>query len=99
MFHTTRRGRLNIGFSRLSGSIAACGLLLFLCGRPAQAYSQFTHLELIDLLWDDAIRPVLLEQYPGTSEGAMITAQPMPTAEASYKTSATIHLARPFSAT
>jgi len=32
------------------------------------AYSQFTHEELIDLLWDDSIRPLLLRRYPGAGE-------------------------------
>ena len=61
-------------FARLHGYIAACGFLALLCGRSAHAYSQLAHLELIDVLWADAIRPLLLERYPGTNEHALTTA-------------------------
>jgi Zinc dependent phospholipase C len=33
-----------------------------------QAYSVFTHEELIDLLWNDSIRPLLLAKFPGATE-------------------------------
>jgi hypothetical protein len=32
------------------------------------AYSVLTHEEIVDLLWTDAIRPLLLKRYPGLSE-------------------------------
>jgi Zinc dependent phospholipase C len=35
---------------------------------PAHAYSQLTHEELIDLLWADAIRPLLVQRYPQATE-------------------------------
>ena len=39
--------------------------LLMLAGsRPAGAYSVLTHEALIDLLWWDSIRPLLLQRYP-----------------------------------
>jgi Zinc dependent phospholipase C len=34
---------------------------------PANAYSVLTHEELIDLLWDGSIRPLLLSRYPKTT--------------------------------
>jgi hypothetical protein len=34
----------------------------------AQAYSVFTHQELIDLAWNDSIRPLLLEKFPDATE-------------------------------
>lgn len=48
----------------------AAGLAVFfaLAAHPAFAYSQFTHEELIDLLWADSIRPLLVRRYPGASE-------------------------------
>jgi hypothetical protein len=38
---------------------------------PAHAYSQLTHEELIDLLWADSIRPLLVARYPQASEAAL----------------------------
>jgi zinc dependent phospholipase C len=38
---------------------------------PAQAYSQFTHEELIDLVWADSILPLLLQRFPHASEAAL----------------------------
>ena len=37
----------------------------------ASGYATFTHEELIDLAWNDSIRPVLLEKYPGTTDAAL----------------------------
>ena len=52
-----------------------CALLLMtvLLVFPAQApaYSVLTHEEIIDLAWNDSIRPLLLSRYPGTSEAAL----------------------------
>ena len=31
---------------------------------PANSYSVLTHEELIDLVWDDSIKPLLLSRYP-----------------------------------
>jgi hypothetical protein len=41
-------------------------LLVLLLGspRPAGGYSVLTHEELIDLTWNDSIRPLLLQRYP-----------------------------------
>src|SRR5690349_5825029 len=49
-------------------------LLAGFTNRPAGAYSQFTHEELIDLTWSDTIRPLLLQRYPGASEPALVRA-------------------------
>lgn len=44
-------------------------LLLFVgtLSRVGTGYSVLTHEEIIDLLWDDQIKPLLLEKYPGAS--------------------------------
>ena len=34
----------------------------------AYGYATFTHEELIDLAWNNSIRPLLLQRYPGTTE-------------------------------
>jgi Zinc dependent phospholipase C len=44
-------------------------LLLVVCAlsRVGAGYSVLTHEEIIDLLWADQIKPLLLEKYPGAS--------------------------------
>src|SRR5918912_883490 len=46
-------------------------LLLLSAAFPLSAYSQFTHEEVIDLLWAGAIRSVLLAHYPGASDAEL----------------------------
>jgi len=44
-------------------------LLVVVMGHGASfAYSVLTHEEIVDLLWSDEIRPLLLKRYPGLSE-------------------------------
>ena len=58
--------------ARLHGCLRADLSLLY--SQPARGYSQFTHLELVDLVWADAIKLPLVERYPGTGERAIRTA-------------------------
>ena len=39
-----------------------------MCSGGSSAYSVLTHEEIVDLLWSDEIRPLLLKRYPGLSE-------------------------------
>jgi hypothetical protein len=39
-----------------------------MCRGASFAYSVLTHEEIVDLLWSDEIRPLLLKRYPGLSE-------------------------------
>src|ERR1700720_3305492 len=51
-------------------SVRATAILLVVLmwsGRVS-AYSVLTHEEIVDLLWTDEIRPLLLKRYPGLSE-------------------------------
>jgi hypothetical protein len=43
-------------------------LVVLMCGGVLCAYSVLTHEEIVDLLWTDEIRPLLLKRYPGLSE-------------------------------
>ncbi|MGA8311227.1 MAG: zinc dependent phospholipase C family protein [Terriglobales bacterium] len=43
-------------------------LIVLICSDGSSAYSVLTHEEIVDLLWTDAIRPLLLKRYPGLSE-------------------------------
>ena len=51
-------------------SLRAMALLLIvlMCNRGLYAYSVLTHEQIVDLLWTDEIRPLLLKRYPGLSE-------------------------------
>ena len=39
-----------------------------LCAPPTAAYSVFTHEELIDLAWNESMRPILLARFPGATD-------------------------------
>jgi hypothetical protein len=43
-------------------------LIVLMCSDGASAYSVLTHEEIVDLLWTDAIQPLLLKRYPALSE-------------------------------
>ena len=53
-----------------------CCAVLFLLLNPltVAAYSQFTHETLIDVTWERAIRPLLMERYPGTTAAQLTRA-------------------------
>jgi len=43
-------------------------LILVICHQGGLAYSVLTHEEIVDLLWSDQIRPLLLHRYPGLTD-------------------------------
>jgi hypothetical protein len=43
-------------------------LTVLLCSSASSAYSVLTHEEIVDLLWTDEIRPLLLQRFPGLTE-------------------------------
>jgi len=43
-------------------------LVMLMCAGGGSAYSVLTHEEIVDLLWADQIRPLILKRYPGLSE-------------------------------
>ena len=45
-------------------------VLVIGCG-SSQAYSVLTHEEIIDLLWNDHLRPMILARYPGLTDDQM----------------------------
>jgi hypothetical protein len=47
---------------------ASLVLAVVMCNSGLSAYSVLTHEEIVDLLWTDEIRPLLLKRYPGLSE-------------------------------
>jgi len=48
---------------------AALLSVLLVCGlsQVCSGYSVLTHEQIVDLLWDEQIKPLLLQKYPGTS--------------------------------
>ena len=51
---------------------AALGLLLFTS--PSSAYSVLTHEEIVDLVWSDQLRPLLLKRFPSLTEAQLTEA-------------------------
>jgi hypothetical protein len=43
-------------------------LVVVICAHRLRAYSVLTHEEIVDLLWPDEIRPLLLKRYPGLTD-------------------------------
>ena len=56
------------GWHRLSSRVAALLLVVLTCGGGLSAYSVLTHEEIVDLLWTDEIRPLLLKRFPELTE-------------------------------
>jgi hypothetical protein len=56
------------GWPRRFVRLVASVLVVLICSGGSTAYSVLTHEEIVDLLWADEIRPLLLKRYPGLSE-------------------------------
>ena len=52
---------------RASGALALSVLLVCALSHVCSGYSVLTHEQFVDLLWDEQIKPLLLQKYPGTS--------------------------------
>jgi len=48
-------------------ALALC-LVVLMCRGNSSAYSVLTHEEIVDLVWTDEIRPLLLKRYPNLTE-------------------------------
>jgi hypothetical protein len=53
---------------------SAIFLAVLLCNGPAFAYSVLTHEEIVDLLWSDELRPLLLQRFPTLTEDQLTEA-------------------------
>lgn len=49
-------------------------LLVALCSAHGFAYSVLTHEEIIDLAWNNSIRPLLLARFPGATDAQLLEA-------------------------
>jgi Zinc dependent phospholipase C len=54
--------------------LAALQMVLLLWCTRSGAYSVLTHEELIDLAWNDSIRPLLLAKFPGATDHQLVVA-------------------------
>jgi hypothetical protein len=61
---STALGKWGGRYARIVGVFLA----LLLCTSSSFAYSVLTHEEIVDLLWSDEIRPLLLKQFPSLTE-------------------------------
>ena len=61
-------GGLAHSFRELAVRAIALLLITLMCSSGVSAYSVLTHEEIVDLLWTDEIRPLILQRYPGLSE-------------------------------
>jgi hypothetical protein len=48
--------------------VAALLLVVLMCTGGSSAYSVLIYEEIVDLVWTDEIRPLLVKRYPGLSE-------------------------------
>jgi hypothetical protein len=55
-------------FRQTRGRVAILLVATVICSSACFAYSVLTHEEIVDLLWRDEIRPLLLKRYPGLTE-------------------------------
>ena len=49
-------------------NLVASSLFIFLCSGIGNGYSVLTHEEIVDLLWKDQLRPLLVERFPQASD-------------------------------
>ena len=61
-------GDIAKGWRLLGTRVLVLLLFALMCSGVTFAYSVLTHEEIVDLLWKDEIRPLLLKRYPGLSE-------------------------------
>jgi hypothetical protein len=64
----TSAGATSRNWRLLSVRVAALFLVVLMFSGGSSAYSVLTHEEIVDLLWADEIRPLLLKRYPGLTE-------------------------------
>jgi hypothetical protein len=64
----TSSGAMANGWRLLGGRAVVLLLVVLMCSGGSSAYSVLTHEEIVDLVWANQIRPLLLKRYPGLSE-------------------------------
>ena len=65
---TISSGAIAKGWRLLAIRAVTILLIVLMSNDGASAFSVLTHEETLDLLWTDAIQPLLLKRYPALSE-------------------------------
>ncbi len=65
---------------RISLRITTLLLFVLIFGPAVSAYSVLTHEEIVDLVWKDDIRPLLLSRFPALTEALGLKDKPVRTA-------------------
>ena len=62
--------RIFSGRSKFCSAIGGIVIVFLLLSgsSPLRAYSVLTHEEIVDLLWNDQLRPMILAKYPGLTD-------------------------------
>ena len=61
-------GAMSVHWRKLSARSLATLLIILISSSGSSAYSVLTHEEIVDLLWTDAIRPLVVHRFPGLTE-------------------------------
>src|ERR1700726_2846561 len=61
-------GTRSFGWGACGVRVVAIFIVILLCASGSFAYSVLTHEEIVDLVWTDDLRPLLLERFPGLTE-------------------------------
>jgi len=65
---------------RISLRITTLLLFVLIFGGAVSAYSVLTHEQIVDLVWADDIRPLLLSRFPALTEALGLKDKPVRTA-------------------
>ena len=61
-------GTRSFGWGACGVRVVAIFIVILLCASGSFAYSVLTHEEIVDLVWTDDLRPLLLQRFPGLTE-------------------------------
>src|ERR1700674_440644 len=61
-------GARSCGWGAYGVRVVAISIAILLCASGSFAYSVLTHEEIVDLVWTDEFRPLLLQRFPGLTE-------------------------------
>ena len=67
-------GAIVKGWRLLSFRVLASVLVVLMCSGGSSAYSVLTHEEIVDLVWTDELRPLLLQRFPTLAEDQLTEA-------------------------
>src|ERR1700730_11356374 len=67
-------GARSLGWGTCGVRVVAILIVVLLCASGSFAYSVLTHEEIVDLVWTEELRPLLLQRFPGLTEGQITEA-------------------------